>query len=853
MNKLILVLLYICFSCTLSAQAVSYKNTSLLTILQDLEEKYGYSYALSQSSLLDITVSGDIPLKDFEPSLSKMLQSAGMEYKIIDRTILIREVSATLHATPHLTIQGIITNESTPLSYASIYVENTTLGTYSHDDGSFSLELPIEHQDKNLVISYIGFEDHLLKIKEMDNELILVKMKESPLSIGEIIISNTKKKISILNNDGYERLLMDTSPMGAAAFGDRDVSRQISLMAGISGHDDTSADIKIRGSNSDQTLMLLDNMPIYNASHYFGVFSALNPLYIHEANLYRNNLPVQYGGRASGMVELHGHNAAKKNIDALGEINLLTSSLMLKTPVWNGLSAVAAFRTALRNISNSQYNTFTPKRRPIRMLENNDEERLPLSDPSLFFNDANAKLTYRYGKKNSLSLNMYRSSDNLTNEISTTINSPSEANRNLQQSDNDRWISEATSFSSKLAISDGILNTSMHHSQYNQKGDFSLDYTGPNRQENIQLKEREKVSDTGIKTFYTFPINSDSISLGIDVNRYLTAYHLIENDTSILSGNDASFLSSAFGNYNYQSSLLTLNLGMRYTYHRLSRDHFISPRLSANYFISNHVQLKSALGYYRQYIRQLNFDYHGENKYIWLTANTTIPSITSLKSMVGASVILDHVTFDMEIYYKSITGIVALSALTPGRAIASNQGYTLLNGKRRTYGMDLTISHQQQNMLSYLTYTLSSSEDAFADIARGKYLPSENDRRHQLKWVNQYTLGNIKVGLDAVYASGRPYLDLSTLGKKDIRNGIKPFKRIPNYLRIDAGLGYSFNVKNSTCTLGVSLMNVLNRKNVGYVQNVLSLDRNNSTKSVVVGAENSMLARTINISAQFGF
>lgn len=57
----------------------------------------------------------------------------------------------------------------------------------------------------------------------------------------------------------------------------------------------------VRGGNTDQNLVLLDNTVVYNPSHLFGFFSVFNPDVIKSANLYKSGIQAQYGGRISSV------------------------------------------------------------------------------------------------------------------------------------------------------------------------------------------------------------------------------------------------------------------------------------------------------------------------------------------------------------------------------------------------------------------------------------------------------------------------------------------------------------------------------------------------------------------------
>ena len=60
----------------------------------------------------------------------------------------------------------------------------------------------------------------------------------------------------------------------------------------------------VRGGGPDQNLILLDEAPIYNASHLLGFFSVFNGDAIKNVTLTKGGMPAQYGGRLSSVLDI---------------------------------------------------------------------------------------------------------------------------------------------------------------------------------------------------------------------------------------------------------------------------------------------------------------------------------------------------------------------------------------------------------------------------------------------------------------------------------------------------------------------------------------------------------------------
>lgn len=157
----------------------------------------------------------------------------------------------------------------------------------------------------------------------------------------------------------------------------------------------------------------------------------------------------------------------------------------------------------------------------------------------------------------------------------------------------------------------------------------------------------------------------------------------------------------------------------------------------------------------------------------------------------------------------------------------------------------------------WLAYSLSRTEQAFPQIANGIYFPSSEDRRHQLKWINQYRYKRWDFSLAYVFTSGAPFTDISRLANitRD-RRQIDPNDRISyleNYHRVDLGIQYRFPIFGTNGALGLSIFNLFDQKNVKYRQYnyASSLLPNQNIK--LIGTEVQMLGITPNLSFKINF
>ena len=89
------------------------------------------------------------------------------------------------------TVTGIVLDSASrePLTAASIFCQNTTMGTYTNKQGEFSMALKSGGYD--LIISYTGYQTQTIKVS--DNTKLEVLMRKEDKSLSEVVIKTSNE------------------------------------------------------------------------------------------------------------------------------------------------------------------------------------------------------------------------------------------------------------------------------------------------------------------------------------------------------------------------------------------------------------------------------------------------------------------------------------------------------------------------------------------------------------------------------------------------------------------------------------------------------------------------------------
>ncbi|MGB0178265.1 MAG: TonB-dependent receptor plug domain-containing protein, partial [Owenweeksia sp.] len=118
-----------------------------------------------------------------------------------------------------------------------------------------------------------------------------------------------------------------------AFLGEVDVIRAIQLLPGVQSGSEGTTGFYVRGGSPDQNLILLDGVPVYNASHLFGFFSVFNADAIKNVQLTKGGFPARFGGRLSSVLEIDMKEGNLREFHGAGSVGLISSKLTLEGPL----------------------------------------------------------------------------------------------------------------------------------------------------------------------------------------------------------------------------------------------------------------------------------------------------------------------------------------------------------------------------------------------------------------------------------------------------------------------------------------------------------------------------------------
>jgi hypothetical protein len=245
--------------------------------------------------------------------------------KLILLMVLLLSGTFTFAQQKH-TISGTLKARKNGESLIGASIRSKNVGTVTNEYGFYSLTLP--RGAHTIEISSMGLQTTSLSIVLTKDTIINLSLEESSSNLNEVVINGTTQGRSIKGTQmGIEKLSTKEIKNIPMLLGERDVMKAIQLLPGIKSAGEGSAGFFVRGGAADQNLILLDEAPVYNASHLLGFFSTFNSDAIKDVTVYKGGMPAQYGGRLSSVLDIKMNDGNDQDYDVSGGIGLISYKL----------------------------------------------------------------------------------------------------------------------------------------------------------------------------------------------------------------------------------------------------------------------------------------------------------------------------------------------------------------------------------------------------------------------------------------------------------------------------------------------------------------------------------------------
>jgi hypothetical protein len=729
----------------------------------------------------------------------------------------------------NVTVSGYISNRDTrePVAGVTVFIQKLSVGTITNEFGFYTLNLP--RGIHLLQFSFIGMKDKTINLNLFGSGEMNVEMNSMLIPLKETIVSAQKSVTLQRFEVGAEKINITSFRLLPTSLGESDIIKSVLLIPGVQSVGEGSAGFNVRGGSADQNLIMLYGAPIYNSSHFFGFFSAVNSDIIKDVTLYKGGIPGRYGGRISSVLDIGSKEGNRKEFAGNAGISPITTHVMVEGPIIKDtLTYILTARTTYSNWIFS-------------LIQNPSLHRSRAS-----FYDLNGKITYDLNKNNKIDISSYFSHDAFRFNSDT-----------VYSYENSLFVLRWRHFFNSRFFSVVSLNNSSY--KYNISSESVAT-------EAFNLSH--KINSSGFKADFNWFQGRNEVNFGLDINRYsiLPGSYLPASDSSLIiqdiiekerAWEGALYIDDKF----ILNNFLSVNIGMRVSSYfsfgpssvMLYNPEYSKSRstvtdtlnFTSGKIISKYAgpELRVSLNFRISDKNSFKINYNRTRQYLHLLSNSTSISPTDtwklsdyyLKPQIGDQFaigfykILFRGSYETsaELYYKEIKNMADFKGGTK-LIMDENIEKDIVNVKGKAYGLELTFKKTEGKLRYSIGYTYArtfiKSLGSFSDeiINGGMWFPANFDKPNDLVVTFNYLLSRrFSFSSNYTWSTGRPITyPVSTYrisGKLLVNYSDRNKYRIPDYSRLDLSFKVSGNLKSHKIAhpnWTFSVYNLLGRQNV---------------------------------------
>lgn len=799
-----------------------------------------------------------VEIQDANTSLKNWEKREALARKIQDqnnadakKTIVIGDVK-NMSSQEFVSMKGKVIGENNQEEIIGATIEPASGSSTTTDlEGNFMIELKVGENE--LTVNSLGFATKRIDLIVYSGGSLQISMFEDATRLDEIVVLDKASNENIKSKDiGLARLSMKEIQKLPSFMGELDVMKSLLTLPGVSSSGDGASGLNIRGGNTDQNLILLDDIIMFNPNHALGFFSAFNPDLVDDIKLYKGNTPSLYGGRISSVLSTTTKSGDKQRWGLKGGLGLTSSRLTIDGPV---------IKDKLTLTLGGRISTINPFLQAIQVPD--------IQSSRVNFYDIQGKATYWLSNSQSLGFQAYSSFDKfrLADELqfdyssqnySAFYNAIIGVNKNL----NVRLVSGQyeSNLNDLVPVNPSIFNSGVNYlsGKANLKVDSKSGIIYNIGSEVINYKINPGAIIPGDETS-SVEQRSTGIENGIEAAVFVGTEMNLSAKLSMIAGLRISSF-SALGEeqvrsysseryWNETSFIAAEEIAAGDIYKTY---YGVEPRLGINYVISESLSLKTSYNRSNQYIYQISNTVAATPIDFWKSADNNLKPLAANTLSAGLYKNFKDNTWEtsLEVYYRNIENTIDYIDF-PDLFANDNIETQLISGIGRNYGVELSIKKNLGKLKSTIAYTYSRSqrkislEDPLLTINNGEWYSSNFDKPHDLNILLNYNpRKRVSLNLSFSYNTGRP--TSAPAGKFDDLNifgipiyGPRNNYRIPDYHRLDLSVNVFPGYRKDRIWKGnwtFSLFNVYGRRNAYAVYfRQESLNRLRAYKVSVLG------------------
>ena len=600
------------------------------------------------------------------------------------------------------------------------------------------------------------------------------------------VVVTARKPLMIYKQTGNIAVNIEQLKYAPLFAGEKDIFKFLQLLPGVSAGKDGMSGLLVRGGSNDQTLILYDDVPIYNQAHAYGILSIFSGETVQSAEVSKGYISPAYGSRLSALTQIRTREGDRQDHRQSLTVGTLSLAGTVDGPI---------VRNKGSYLVSARY--FFPE--AVLALVGNAVR--------FGFYDLTGKLSYDIHPGHTLSLGVYSGDDHMTNKEDYARNEYGWGNTTASLRLESRW-------SDNLRSSIVAYYTYLQNRQESEYEDDDFKNWG---------KTTYKTHEFGARlTFDQRLTRAWSLDYGANISHqrfmpmhskgYVNGQHKERGYSSEQLVSGALFLNNRF-----QWSGWRADVGIRAAmYDNSEQTRFaVEPRAQLAYDFGNDNAMwlsgtinSQALVQYNRYYYSMPIDFwtpfrDGKLQHAWQVA------------LGGRARLRENLTLSLEGYYKQMRNLPLI--YDSDDFLLGRGGFVY--GTGRAWGLEIMLQRQTERLSLTVSYTYTNSRRS----SEGVTYPFEYDVPHDFNTFLSYDVlkrpgRRHTFTFNMSWRSGLPYRLTNesypdTNGNPIVGITAYPSMRMRNYFRSDISYNMERRKRNGVRNWQFSIINWTWHKN----------------------------------------
>ncbi len=813
MRKYILTIIILLFGLNLPAQ-----NT-IKDMVDRIEQIHNVKFVYESNLKIDISTKlQELKGASLESDLNLLFKNTDIIWSKKGEYI-------TLKRAIYYNIGGVIRDAKSGETLVSVAIANQGDKAWSFTNGQGYFSIKVKEGEAVLESHHIGYQSAKKSLNIYRDTLITIEMQPLSMQMEEVVVTAVenlpeKMRIGKVNNLGAVSVNVNEMKYMPSPLGGQDIFKYLQVVPGVSSGTDGSSNLYIRGGTSDQTQILLDDVPIYNQSHAFGYISIFSAEAVKSTILHKGYTSPYYGGRLSGVVDMRMRDGNRNEHKQSFQLGLTALSANVEGPIANGRGSYL--------LSGRVFSLYPFLKLGYSFIDNKNKS----GAPTFNFFDITGKITYDLNDKNTLSLSSYSGNDYFGVEFYSfepTIDTEIDTDEIGKSISSMSWGNSVASLRLNSIINSKMfMNNTLYYSYLGNNVSSDYDYSIENREYRSNIKSR--IDEFGYKNNFEYKVASSySVDFGAHLSHQMFAPQEMSYQVDGSPERDGSFSDKSLSTYaiylnnNFRVGNFELNFGARgVLFDNDSKVQYgIEPRLSLAYNVNNNLSIWGGYTKNNQALFSLN------KHYLSIPIDYWAPYVNNkLQSADQYTIGIKYgtnkpLTLTGELYYKKTDNLTMV--YDSDEFLLTGEGFD--SGMGEAYGAEFMAQYNSRLFTLVGSYSYSKSDIIIDDNRR----PYAYDTPHSANLLAMYKVKQSEskkhvLSLNLAFKTGRPFSvgnEIYKSANSQVINGefdvihYSKFStiRLKDYFRADISYSMEKKLNKGSRIWQFSITNFTNYKN----------------------------------------